>query len=1269
MATTTAKKTNNQEEEYKVVYKTYNSTREHIIDRPEAYGGSKQLAPRNVRLLDEGVITGASIMSTRISCRVFEELINNLTDAATRAREKGLPIGKQKVFLSPQRIRVYNESAYIPIVQTTTEYIDEEGNTKKRTEWDPFRCFGRLLTSSNYNDDEDRITAGVNGYGGHLAPIESTRFDLDCLDPQRKLKYEQTWRDNGGIVEPPTITKHTDFPLSEDGRKCGAVSVTFVISKKSSGVSEYSPDVLKYFRKLIADASFTSNLPFDVIEYQSGNEDGWEGEGVETVYDYRGQNYFPLYSKLQDRSTATFDYKSSKVFFFDTPGSSFDDAWVNGSNTFQGVHVRVWRQYFYRILHNILSEKEEAKEILQQIAQAKAKKNTKTTKTTKNKKNSNEMTDKGLEKLYGPHISLLLICTLIKPSFASQTKEELIAPTPETPALTGKNAITPTHSSESGFASWRIFDEVINSLKAKLKRKAIKDGGKKTEFVDVPEAEDAEWAGTKNSDKCALILCEGKSGVTIATKGAQNLNPKAYGIMPTKGKPANLMQHPNQSAELVKNLTKLLGWAPGKTRKDLRYNRILIMTDADPDGIHIRLLLILLVYVAFPGLLQEGFVDAFIYPIVTVTRRNQTTAFYSMNAFDQWCRDNNNGQGYKIKYFKGLGSCEDADIKYAFAHPVIVKYNFDAQALNKLELAFHRDKTNQRKQWLLDFDPNEIFVYPNTLDVSMSVLKELPIFSIYETERAISNMMDGLNLGQRKVIHIVRKNNIMSDNNRIKVKQLAGQVANEAAYHHNEDILMDTITHMNRTVTGTNNIPLLTRKGELGSRRANGEDAASGRYTYTFGSKLLDTLYTKDDDAILEWLQDGTDKIEPKYFYATIALVLANAQCGIGCGSNSKSACFAPKQLIAMHKYACQVAKSERLGEALVGTQFPPLLPWARYFRGQITVEKDKVICRGVFTQKGSIIHVTEVPLGTSYNDYVAQLNIMKATNLDDAKAGRGTDAATKKKIKATAKADLKKELAAGRKGKAKKPKVEKAPKTTKANKGKEHAKDNDDNEEDNQENNEEDNQENNEEDNQENNTKTTKKKAVKLLKSHTHEAYLLRENGDDHCHFELREFGLLPTHKNLKLETTISMTQLTFFDEKNKLRKFDTPEALLDHYHRVMLESREVMRQRRIESCTDKVAELELKVQFVAEVIKNPLLVAGREDEPLQAWMTERGYPDAFLSIPLRSITAALQERISKQLEDERSWLEYYNNIGCDELWLQQIEAFEKAYNKMYSV
>jgi DNA topoisomerase II len=1195
-------------EEYDVEYKTYKTTREHALDRPDMYGGSKYPLTATLRVLDDEGLHSAAVTYTPISRRCFTEVLDNLQDAGTVARERGLPIGRQEVTLSARRISVYNESGYIPIKKQPAVDDGVEGGTSEV--WKPFACFGTLMTSSNYDDDTKRNVAGRNGIGAKIAPIFSSWFELDVRDPSRKLRYTQVWRENASVVDEPIVEPWTDFSVV-DGKRCGSVRVSWVVSP-ASGVSSYSPEVLGLFRKAVADASYTSDVPISLVEYADGDEDGWTGEASETSYDLRGERYLSLYPKLSGARSLVLDHEGSRVRLFDTPGAATTESFVNNGCTPKGgVHAHAWRQWLYRALHAITVVRF-ADKLAPKKGAPKAK----------------EMTDKGLEKLYGPHVSLILACTLDKPTYDGQAKEECTGPVPSLPstsdAATDDEALAEQLRT---LESWRVFEEVEAALDAKVRRKANKDNGRKTEFVDVPGAEDAEWAGTKMSGECALILCEGEGGKTTAIKGLHKINPKAFGVYTLEGKIANFRQHPAKSAEVVRDLKKLLGWAPGKLRKDLRYGRVQIMTDADPDGVHIRLLAISMIHIMFPGLIEDGFVEAFIFPIVTLERRGEKLAFYTMQEYEHWAAEHENGRGYTPKYFKGLGSCNDADVTYAFTHPLVVRYLFDELAEEALRLAFDKGQEDERKDWLVRYDPKERFVYPNVLEISTSVVKELPIFAIYDTERCIPSLMDGLNVGQRKVVHIVRKNNITSS---IKTKQLSGLVANGAAYHHNEDVLEHTIIRMNWTFPGSNNVPLLQRSGEFGSRRKKGKDAAPGRYTFTSMSPILKVAFTEEDDLLLEWNLDGVQPIEPRYFYSVIAIVLANCQKGIGVGSNCDVPCYDPEELIRRHRRHCEVARSQRLGQALVRQAvLGPLLPWARHYTGTITLEGGKVVDRGVFAQRGGTIHVTEVPLKMSFEDYEEKLNKMKATPLKESRAKKERPRKATPTIMPTTTADEEGvEPAPGEEAEkpGKKPSAERK-KTAGAGRG-----------------------------------------GARVLKSHKHEAYDLHENGDDHCHFELREFALMPTHKTLKLVCTIPTSMMTVFDERGKLRHFDGPEQLLDHYSRVMIESRELLRVKLVQRCRERVQELELKARFVAEVVKQPTLVAGRKDAELHAWMTARGYPRTFLDMRLASITERMQAKLNEQLVNEQALLRHYDEMRGEELWLEQLARFEQVYERLYA-
>ena len=116
-------------------------------------------------------------------------------------------------------------------------------------------------------------------------------------------------------------------------------------------------------------------------------------------------------------------------------------------------------------------------------------------------------------------------------------------------------------------------------------------------------------------------------------------------------------------------------------------------------------------------------------------------------------------------------------------------------------------------------------------------------------------------------------------------------------------------------------------------------------------SPVLKTVFTQEDDAILEWNEDDGQRIEPVCFYSVIAVVLANTQRGVGVGSNCSIPCHDPRELLRRHRLFCEAVKRQRAGTAGRGPKAPgPLLPWARYYRGSITLEDGVVIDRGVFT-------------------------------------------------------------------------------------------------------------------------------------------------------------------------------------------------------------------------------------------------------------------------------------------------------------------------------
>ena len=146
---------------------------------------------------------------------IIEEILVNAYDNKNRIDQKinkkvkgyksMVPVKNIKVNVNRDEgmICIENDGEGIPVIKHTTEKI-----------WIPQMIFGELLTSGNYNKNEEKITGGKNGYGAKLTNIFSTFFKDETVDRVNKLKYSQIYRNNMTIKEEPVIEKYTGEPFT-----------------------------------------------------------------------------------------------------------------------------------------------------------------------------------------------------------------------------------------------------------------------------------------------------------------------------------------------------------------------------------------------------------------------------------------------------------------------------------------------------------------------------------------------------------------------------------------------------------------------------------------------------------------------------------------------------------------------------------------------------------------------------------------------------------------------------------------------------------------------------------------------------------------------------------------------------------------------------------------------------------------------------------------------------------------------------------------------
>ena len=137
--------------------------------------------------------------------------------------------------------------------------------------------------------------------------------------------------------------------------------------------------------------------------------------------------------------------------------------------------------------------------------------------------------------------------------------------------------------------------------------------------------DDANNAGGRNAKDCTLILTEGDSAKSLAVAGLSEVGRDNYGVFPLRGKLLNVREGSHfqiMNNTEIQHIKQILGLKQGKEYEstgELRYGHLMIMTDQDHDGSHIKGLIINFMDYFFPSLLRiKGFLLEFITPIVKV---------------------------------------------------------------------------------------------------------------------------------------------------------------------------------------------------------------------------------------------------------------------------------------------------------------------------------------------------------------------------------------------------------------------------------------------------------------------------------------------------------------------------------------------------------------------------------------------------------------------------------------------------------------------------
>ncbi|THE63306.1 DNA topoisomerase (ATP-hydrolyzing) subunit B [Salinadaptatus halalkaliphilus] len=216
---------------------------------------------------------------------------------------------------------------------------------------------------------------------------------------------------------------------------------------------------------------------------------------------------------------------------------------------------------------------------------------------------------------------------------------------------------------------------------------------------------------TKDPDEAELFIAEGDSAGGSAK---QARNPEFQAVLPIKGKILNVEKHRLDRIlenDEIRNMITAIGAGIGDEFdiEDIRYKKIIMATDADVDGAHIRTLMLTFFYRHMRPLLEGGYVYATQPPLYRIRYRGETYDAMTDAERDEIVAEKCNGNPSQVQRFKGLGEMNPEQLWETTMNPdnrILKQITVeDAAAADKMFSVLMGDAVEPRKQFIKDHAP------------------------------------------------------------------------------------------------------------------------------------------------------------------------------------------------------------------------------------------------------------------------------------------------------------------------------------------------------------------------------------------------------------------------------------------------------------------------------------------------------------------------------------------------------------------------------------
>ena len=254
-----------------------------------------------------------------------------------------------------------------------------------------------------------------------------------------------------------------------------------------------------------------------------------------------------------------------------------------------------------------------------------------------------------------------------------------------------------------------IIDKALLAQRARIAARKARDVARKTnlsESLSLPGK--LADCSDKDPKKCEIYIVEGDSAGGSA-KTARNRATQA--ILPLRGKILNVekarLDHILENAEIKAMITAFgTGIHDNFDISKLRYDKIIIMTDADVDGAHIATLMLTFLYRFMPELIKEGHVYLAQPPLYKLEKNKKVWYAYSDEELNKILTDVGRDQNNKIQRYKGLGEMDPEQLWETTMDPerrVLLRVNVDEESESDVDVTFTTlmgDKVEPRREFI-----------------------------------------------------------------------------------------------------------------------------------------------------------------------------------------------------------------------------------------------------------------------------------------------------------------------------------------------------------------------------------------------------------------------------------------------------------------------------------------------------------------------------------------------------------------------------------------